>query len=237
MKAGSFTALASVLALALASSAAAQQVLPHSPPPPAPAALSVPDPFAGRPGVRDLYQSLDRLDRFHHLSRRHPGPPVYVYPGVYIPGPYYIPVAGLPGYQPSVAAPPRVAFARGGLTFETLPDVAQVYVDGFYVGLAEEFGLRGRAIDLTAGAHQVELRAPGYETLAFSVLIAPNEILRYRGDMLSLSTRQGVISVPSQPSASKNLYVIPNCYAGDKPPHSALPVGCDVGRMTVRTTK
>lgn len=235
MKAGSFTALASVLALALASSAAAQQVLPHSPPPPpAPAALSVPDPFAGRPGERDLYQSLDRSDRFHHVSRRHPGPPVYVYPGVYIPGPYYVPVAGLPGYQPSVAAPPRVAFARGGLVFETLPDMAQVYVDGFYVGLAQEFGLRGRAIDLTAGAHQVELRAAGYETLAFSVLIAPNEILRYRGDMQSLSSRQAVIIAPSQPAASKSLYVIPNCYAGDKPPTAALPPGCDLKNLRTR---
>ena len=135
-----------------------------------------------------------------------------------------------------IAAPPRVASARGGLLLETLPDLAQVYVDGFYLGLAHEFVLRGRAIDLTAGAHQVELRAPGFETLAFSVLIAPNETLRYRGDMQALSSRQAgqaVIVVPSQPAASKNVYVIPNCYAGDKPPDSALPEGCDVGRMRV----
>lgn len=235
MKAGSFAALASVLVLAAASSAAAQQVLPHPQPlPPAPAALSVPDPFAARPGDRDLYQSLDRSDRFQQISRRHPGPAVIFHPGLYIPGPYYVPVAGLPGFQPSVALPPSVVMARGGLTIETLPDVAQVYVDGFYVGLAQEFGLRGRALDLTAGAHRVELRAPGYETLSFNVLIAPNETLRYRGDMQALSSNPAVSVVPSQPPTAKNFYVIPNCYAGDKPPTAALPPGCDLKKLRTR---
>ena len=36
---------------------------------------------------------------------------------------------------------------------------------------------------LSAGAHRIELRAPDYETLTFSVMIEPNGLVRYRGDM------------------------------------------------------
>lgn len=237
MNAGSFAALAAGVVLATASFAAAQQALPHPPPSrPGPAALSVPDPFAGlRTGDGDLYQSVDQSDRFQQRSRRYHGPPLLVYPGMYLPGPYYIPVAGMPPYQPHVAPVPRVVVARGGLTLETLPDLAQVYVDGFYVGLAQEFGLRGRALDLSAGAHRVELRAAGYETLSFSVLIAPNDTLRYRGDMQALASKPAAIIVPSQPPAAvKSVYMIPNCYAGDKPPTAPLPSGCDLKNLRTR---
>ena len=113
---------------------------------------------------------------------------------------------------------------------QTIPDIAQVFVDGYYVGLAEEFGLRGKAMEIAAGTHRLELRAPGYETLAFSVMIAPNEIVRYRGDMQPLSPARPA-PVASAPSAPKTFYVIPNCYAGDKPPSGALPKGCDPKKL------
>jgi hypothetical protein len=236
MHPGSYAALAAGVVLATASFAAAQQAPPQPPPPrPGPAALSVPDPFAGlRPGNRDLYQSLDQSDRFQRLSRRHSDTRPRFFPGVYLPGPYYIPVAGMAEYPPQAGAVPPAAIARGGLTLETLPDLAQVYIDGFYVGLAQEFGLRGRALDLSAGAHRVELRAAGFETLSFSVLIAPHETLRYRGEMQALASKPAVIIVPSQPPPAKSVYVIPNCYAGDRLPTAALPTGCDLKSLRTR---
>jgi len=122
---------------------------------------------------------------------------------------------------------------RGRLVLETIPDLAQVYVDGFYVGLAEEFGLRGRALDLTAGPHHVELRAPGYETLTFSVMIESSGIVRYRGDMQLLSS-PAPPRVIQQSTSPKNFYVIPNCYAGNSPPTGALPPGCDIKNLQTR---
>lgn len=267
MKAGSFAAVASALLLsAMAPLAAQQQVSkpPPVPPPPAPAALSVPNPFSGsapaalsvpnpfsglQPGPRDLYRSPDGSDRFQHLSPYPAQPTVIVpgpyFPGPYFPGPYYYPFSGQ--YYPFIGSQeyhrpaPAVFVARGGLVLETLPDVAQVYVDGFYVGLAEQFGLRGHALDLPSGVHHLELRAPNYETLNFSVMIAPNETIRYRGDMQALpasgpprAIQQLVVAVP-QPAVQKSFYVIPNCYAGDKPPTAALPRGCD--RKNLQTRK
>ena len=231
MKVGPVAALSSALLLAAASLAVAQQSASSPPPlPPAPAALAVPNPLAGlQPGVRDLYQSPDGSDRFQHISP-HPVPPVIIVPGIYVPGSYYMPVAATHEYPPHRS---QVAVARGGLVLQTFPDAAQVFVDGFYLGLAEEFGLRGRAVDLSAGAHYIELRASGYQLLSFSVMIRPNEILRYRGDMLPLAS-PAPPRMPPQLAAQKSFYVIPNCYAGDRPPTGALPAGCDLKNLRTR---
>lgn len=262
MKAGCFALFAPAILLAGASLAAGQQTLPPPQPPPttqlppAPAALSVPNPLAAfHPGPTDLYRSPDGSDRFQHGSRYPaPPPPVVIgpiFPGPIYPGAYPHPgyVYGAPYYETSMAETYRQEMAetyrrgrrqaardasRGGLVLENVPRMAQVYVDGYYVGIAEEFGLGGRAINLTAGAHHVELRAPGYETLTFSVLIEPNRIVRYRGEMQPIATKPAAATAPPQPTAMKSFYVIPNCYAGDKPPTGVLPKGCDLKNLQTR---
>ena len=255
MKAGSFAVVALAILTAGVSMAGAQQ--PPPPPstslPPAPAALSVPNPLAGfRPGPRDLYRSPDGSDRFQHLSQYPaPPPPIFVVPGVYFPGPYYPGAFGYahgmpaPYYETSLAETYRMSMAetyrrrqreaaRGGLVLQAVPDMAQVFVDGYYVGLAEEFGQGGRAINVDAGAHHVELRAPGYETLTFRVVIEPNSIVRYRGEMQPIATKPAAATAQPHPTAVKSFYVIPNCYAGDKPPTGTLPKGCDLKKLQTR---
>jgi hypothetical protein len=209
-----------------------------------PAATSVPNPFAGfHPGPRDLYQSPDGSDRFQHNSQYPVPPPTPYFPGVYYPGPYYVtspyyPVYTMPlplGYV-AAARPP---VARGRLSLEALPDRAQVYVDGFYVGLAEEFGLHGRALELKPGSHHIELRSPEHETLSFSVMITADETVRYRGDMRRIAvpsiTPVAALAAPARRAASTSMYVIPKCYAGNKPPAQPLPAGCD--RRKIQTQK
>ena len=252
--------------LASVSVAAAQQPPPRPAPqpppsttaPPAPAALTVPNPFAPfHPGPTDLYRSPDGSDRFQ-LGSRYPVPPPA--PGPFYPGVYYqfgYPFAYPYGgpYETSIAEAYRMSMAetylrrqrgtaRGSLMLEAgLPSAAQVYIDGHYVGLAQEFGVGGGAINLDAGAHRVELRAPGYETLAFSVMIEPNGLVRYRGEMQQLAAKpeapaaspQAGAAAPAASAAPKSIYVIPNCYAGDKPPSNAsLPNGCDVKKLQTR---
>jgi len=240
MNAGSFTLFASALLVAGASLAGAQTPPPVVPPPPppmpsAPAALTVPNPFAGLvPGPRDLYQLPGGGDRFQQLPHT-PQPPVFV-GGGYFPWPYYPDPNYMPGFDPNyVRRTPQIVDARGGLVLETIPASAQVFIDGYYVGLAGEFGSQGRPMNITAGAHRIELRAQGYEALSFSVMIEPNEILRYRGDMRLVQAGPPVVFTPSQPAAAKSYYVIPKCYAGDKPPRGALPPGCD--RKNLQTYK
>ena len=154
------------------------------------------------------------------------------FPGGFSAGPYYLPLAGVPDFPARPHGNSLPVPARGGLAIDTTPETADVYVNGFYVGQAKELGLRGRPLDLAAGAYRVEIRAAGHEPLLFNAMIAPNDIFRYRGDMHPLSTRP-VVLMPSRPPVAKQLYVIPNCYAGDKPPARPLPPGCD--RKKLRT--
>lgn len=194
----------------------------------------------------------------------HPAHPIVIVPGPYYVGaPYFLPYStydpykqyghpygyryagygyghpgygyGHPGYGYPHARFPRFALPRGGLVLETLPDDAQVLVDGYYIGLAQDYGLRGRPLDLVIGPHRLELRAPGYEPLYFSVMIEPDVIVRYRGDMQSLAqpplTQRIVVQ---SASAQKGVYVIPNCYAGNKPPSGNLPAGCDTKKVESR---
>ena len=246
MKGAAVALFAPVLVVTTMSLAAAQQKpSPTVPPPPPPlpsmpAALTVPNPFGGLvPGPRDLYQNPSGTDRFQHIDRR-PRPPVIIGSGGYFPYPYYPD----PNYMPGLdhyrrKKEPEVRDVRGGLVLLTTPPSAQVFVDGFYVGLVEEFGASGRPMSIAAGAHRIDLRAPAYDTLSFSVMIEPNDILRYRGDMqLAQPATPPAVAAPAPPApraAAKSYYIIPKCYAGDRPPRGALPPGCD--RKNLQTYK
>lgn len=206
--------------------------------PSAPAALAVPNPFAPPPGTVDLYQ---RPDNFHNLAQQPfpiflSGPsffPGYGYGGPdpyasYAPGPYGYPLGVGESRQ---AAGPLRTFARGGLRLETEPGTAQIFVDGYYAGLVEDYGLRGRILELAAGSHHIELRAPGYALLPFDVSIIPNETSRFRGDLQLMTPPLPPPSAVTASAAVRKYYIIPNCYAGDRPPTGALPAGCDRAKM------
>ena len=218
MNAGSRFLLAGSVLLSAAWTALGQQLPPRLPTPPV--ALSVPKPLPPPPSATDLFSQPERFHRIHPQ----PQPPVAVYfPGV----PYFTlapPIGVAQGYLPA----PTVA--SGGLRLDTEPETAQVFVDRYYVGIAGDFGARGHVLDLSTGSRRIELRLAGYVTISFDVNIAPNQIVRYRGDLQALP-----LSPPPAPGrASTAVYVIPNCYAGDRPPIGTLPPGCDLKQMRVR---
>ncbi len=117
----------------------------------------------------------------------------------------------------------------GSLYLEVEPRTAQVYVDGFYMGTVDDF--RRTDVTLPTGPHRIELRASGYETLTIDVNIVAGQPTRYHGD-LPAERRPAADAVP--PRAPGTMFVIPGCYAGDRPPReSALPRGCDIARMHI----
>jgi hypothetical protein len=60
---------------------------------------------------------------------------------------------------------------------------AAVYVDGFYVGIVEDFNGAVEHVNLTPGPHRIELRAPGFETTTFDVNIEAGHLIVYRTPM------------------------------------------------------
>lgn len=130
-----------------------------------------------------------------------------------------------------IEAPQIPALQKGGLRLETQPGSAQVFVDGYYVGIVEDYGLRGQVLELTAGSHHIELRAPGYALLPFDVHITANQTSRFRGDLQVVTPSPAPPSVAANTAPAKKFYVIPNCYAGDRPPTRTLPRGCDLSKL------
>jgi hypothetical protein len=120
----------------------------------------------------------------------------------------------------------QVVPSYGTLRVEVLTAAsAQVYVDGYYAGLADQ---AAAGLDLEEGPHRVEVRASGYEPLRFDVRITPNQVITFRDAMKPLTTAAAAPEPPPKPSAPSTFYVIPGCYIGNVAPEAArLPDGCD----------
>jgi hypothetical protein len=110
------------------------------------------------------------------------------------------------------------------------PGTAQIFVDGYYVGTANDLDAARRGVVLETGPHRIELAAPGYEGVGFDVRIAPNHPIVYRAALKS--TVPPMPSSPQALSAPVTFYLIPGCYAGNVHPKEAtLRPSCDISRM------
>ena len=69
----------------------------------------------------------------------------------------------------------------GGLSFDTTPNDAELFVDNVRVGTVGEFTSTTQPLGLAAGHHHVEIRAAGYQTISFDVEIVAGRVLPYQG--------------------------------------------------------
>lgn len=119
-------------------------------------------------------------------------------------GPYYRPYYG-PGlglgmhygrpwaYRPYGYGSPGFGYGYGGYGVPFRPyggvrlDLpqrhAEVYVDGYFVGTVDDFDGVFQQLNLEAGPHRIEIRAPGFEQIAFDVKVTPGRTITYGADM------------------------------------------------------
>ncbi len=71
----------------------------------------------------------------------------------------------------------------GNLRLKIKPREAQVFVDGYFVGVVDSFDGTFQRLSLDGGGHKVEIKAEGYESLQLDVLITPGETVTYKGEM------------------------------------------------------
>jgi hypothetical protein len=166
---------------------------------------------------------------------------------------YVVPSYGWSGYASPAPPPP----AESGVTvFTPEPEVGQLrldvqpadrwqlFVDGAFVGTQEDLG---SDIDIQAGPRRIELRAPGYQPLAFDTRIEVGRSITYRGRLEPIqqsalpdppARRETPIAAPPPvaPAGSRTLYVIPGCYLGNvMPQKEKLREGCDMSTMKTFT--
>lgn len=113
----------------------------------------------------------------------------YGYPRAYGYAPWYGP--GYPsGYPYGRPAPgyigPAPGRIYGGVRINVPQRDAEVYVDGYFAGIVNDFDGVFQHLNLEAGPHRIEIRAPGYESIAFDVRAEPGRTITYRADMRPL---------------------------------------------------
>lgn len=71
----------------------------------------------------------------------------------------------------------------GSVRLKVKPADAQVYVDGYFVGVIDSYDGAFQRLGIDEGAHKVEVRAEGFEPVQFDVMITPGETITYKGDL------------------------------------------------------
>jgi hypothetical protein len=99
--------------------------------------------------------------------------------GAWLPIPLYTSYTAAGAYEPLLEGAPV-----GGVQLDIDPRRAQVFVDGTYAGLVEEFSGYFHHLELAAGPHDIAVVSPGYEPLNLHVIVAPGATLTHR-DALS----------------------------------------------------
>jgi hypothetical protein len=95
--------------------------------------------------------------------------------GAWLPIPLY---TGYTTYEPPLEGAPV-----GGLQLDIDPRRAQVFVDGSYAGVVEEFSGYFHHLELPAGAHDISIVETGYEPLSFHVIVSPGATLTQRATL------------------------------------------------------
>lgn len=83
------------------------------------------------------------------------------------------------GYGYPVASYPMLP-AFGSVRISDAPRDAEVYVDGYYAGVVDDFDGRFQRLNLEPGPHQIELRAAGVPSQTFDVNVQPGRTITYR---------------------------------------------------------
>src|SRR5437773_248088 len=81
---------------------------------------------------------------------------------------YYNPIPGRP---------------YGGVRITGVPRDAQVFADGYYVGVVNDFDGIFQHLNLEAGPHHIEIVEPGLQPIAFDVIVRPGQTITYRAEM------------------------------------------------------
>ena len=108
----------------------------------------------------------------------------YYYGGYYPGGAYGGGYGG--GYQGGGYSSGTSSYGRGptgSLRLKIKPRDAQVFVDGYMVGVIDDFDGTFQKLGIDAGGHRVEIKATGYEPISFDVLITPGETVTYKGEL------------------------------------------------------
>ncbi len=135
----------------------------------------------------------------------------YPYPAF---APYYYPW----GYAYNFDADIRV---------QAKPTEAQVYVDGYYAGVVDDFDGTFQRLHVRPGGHEITLYLNGYRTLTQHIMVSTRNTYKLHAQMEQLAP--GETAQPVPPPAARPAEPAPE-YHGRRPPPPPEPYGVEPGR-------
>jgi len=87
------------------------------------------------------------------------------------------------GVTPPVYYNPQPGGYYGGLRITGAPRDAQVFADGYYVGIVDDFDGVFQHVNLEAGRHHIEIQSQGYQAVEFDVDVQPGRTTTFRADV------------------------------------------------------
>ena len=72
----------------------------------------------------------------------------------------------------------------GDIRLQVNPSNAEVYVDGYYAGIVDDFDGQYQRLALEAGPHKIEIGARGLQPQVFDVYVDPSRTVDLRADLL-----------------------------------------------------
>ena len=71
----------------------------------------------------------------------------------------------------------------GEIRLRVRPRDAQVFVDGYYAGVVDDYDGALQALRLESGPYHIKMVAPGYEPLEVDIRVSPGQRVTYRGEL------------------------------------------------------
>ena len=150
------------------------------------------------------------------------------YPGFYDPfwfsDPWY-------GYYGPWGYPPPYPYhyyrmdPGASLRLEVKPQEAEVYVDGYYAGIVDDFDGVFQRLPVTPGEHEIELYLDGYRSVRQKVMASPRNTfkLKYTMERLGVGEQQEPRPQPANPPPQAGVQAYPGEAAPQSPPPARAP--------------
>jgi len=89
---------------------------------------------------------------------------------------------------------PYAVGTHGDVKLQVTPKQAEVYVDGFYAGVVDDFDGAFKHLQTTPGGHAITLHLEGYRTVTENIYVRPDETVKMKDTMERLAA--GETSAP-----------------------------------------
>lgn len=88
----------------------------------------------------------------------------------------------------------------GSVKLEVKPRNAQVYVDGYYAGIVDDFDGAFQRLRIIPGEHEIVLYLEGYRTVRQKVYVQPNNTFKMKQNMEKLGSGEHMEPRPTPPA-------------------------------------